>query len=227
MANMLAVTAGAVVCAASVAHADIVLTSTVKGNTDIYLAGMPDGTIAAFVDLAPVNSPVLAHVGAISGLTFRFDATGSTNNEGDIPFHSPDGGTYWNHTTGAEHGISDVRAPINSLIGIFLDDNQPDLSPTVAGLSFDPVGGIGTDFLTLSPGLKQPFFIGDGWTSGAASQAFIAPAGATRLFLASWDAHNSLNNTGAFDVDITIVPAPAPAALALAAAAIAARRRRA
>jgi hypothetical protein len=39
------------------------------------------------------------------------------------------------------------------------------------------------DYLTLSPVLKQVFFVGDGRTSQGAIQHVINPAGATRLFL--------------------------------------------
>ncbi|HME68245.1 MAG TPA: hypothetical protein VKM54_00015 [Myxococcota bacterium] len=70
-------------------------------------------------------------------------------------------------------------------------------------------------FSSLSPLLKQPFFIGDGLTgNGSGSvQQFIVPAGATRLFLASGDAFGWYNNTGSFTLDVVAVPEPASLSL--------------
>jgi hypothetical protein len=107
---------------------------------------------------------------------------------------------------GAENGIASTTAQISSLFGVFLDDTQPSLSPTPAALDFSGPGGM--DFLTLSPILKQPFFIGNGLTSGLAVQEFVIPAGATRLFLGTLDGFEWNNNGGSLDVSISAVPEP-------------------
>ena len=53
--------------------------------------------------------------------------------------------------------------------------------------------GLGRNFLTLTPGLGQIFYIGNGvTTSVAVFQEFIAPVGATRLFLGSRTASASM-----------------------------------
>jgi hypothetical protein len=64
------------------------------------------------------------------------------------------------------------------------------------------------DFLSLAPLLQQPFFIGDGQTSQDVIQQFIAPAGATRLFLGVMDNYQWSNNTGSFNVKIGVVGVP-------------------
>ena len=80
---------------------------------------------------------------------------------------------------------------------------------------------------TLSPGLRQAFFIGDGRTgTGSGSvQQFVVPAGATRLLLASSDGIGAnYNNFGSFSVVVSDgvaaagtadVPVNSPWALAL------------
>jgi hypothetical protein len=65
-------------------------------------------------------------------------------------------------------------------------------------LDFSPAG-LGIDFPSLSPALRQVFYIGDGVDSGANFQTFIAPAGATRLFLAIPDGFGFVGGPGAYD----------------------------
>jgi hypothetical protein len=57
--------------------------------------------------------------------------------------------------------------------------------------------------------MRQPFFIGDGLTSGSVVQQFIAPTGATRLFVGMMDRAGWWNNQGSFSVTATVVPEPA------------------
>ena len=52
------------------------------------------------------------------------------------------------------------------------------------------------------PKLKQMFFIGDGLTKDGLPQKFVAPEGATRLFLATWDFYEWNNNAGARNVKV-------------------------
>ena len=108
---------------------------------------------------------------------------------------------------GAENGIANVFAPANSLIGVFLDASQPDSSPAPAGLSFSTAAS--WDYTVLSPGLKQPFFIGDGLTSGGLQQQVIVPAGATRLFLGTMDGFGWYDNVGFFEVRVSCAIQPA------------------
>ena len=87
-------------------------------------------------------------------------------------------------------------------------------------------GGIGIDFASIAPALRQVFYIGDGVTGGS-FQEFIAPAGATRLFLAIPDGFGFVGVPGAYDDNdgayrvtigvnrIPVVPLPAAAWLGL------------
>jgi hypothetical protein len=104
---------------------------------------------------------------------------------------------------------SAIAAPIGSLVGVFLDDGRPDRGPAPPPLDFR---AIGWDFASLSPQLKQLFFIGAGTTkvrvAGSGKKArvarrFLVPKGATRLFLGTLDEYEWNNNKGAFDVIVT------------------------
>jgi hypothetical protein len=175
---------------------------TVVGSADIWLAGMPAGSVASSVDTAPDQSPAL--VGGLSlsaGTTLRFAASGGVSNTPDCPCAGPDGGEVVTHFAGAENGISSVYAPLSSLLGVFLSDSAPNLGVAPGTLNFG-VAGVGTNFSTLSPELQQVFFIGDG-NSGL--QDFIVPVGATRLFLGTMDGFEWGNNAGQFLVDVTLV----------------------
>jgi PEP-CTERM motif-containing protein len=105
-----------------------------------------------------------------------------------------------------------INAPLDALLGVFLTNSLPTSSAAPAGLDFSAAGA--TSFASLSPGLKQVFFIGDGLTgNGTGSvQTFIVPQGATRLFLGGGDAFGWFNNSGSFTVNVStgtaVVPEP-------------------
>lgn len=186
---------------------------TVPGTANVWLAGMPYGTVAADgADLVPAQSPVL--VPGPIGATYSFAATGATSNDPFWPFAGPDGdpGFVLNRAHGPENGIADIFAPIDALLGLFLDDNPPNLSAPPVALDFSTEAS--RDFLSLSPELRQPFYIGDGLTTAGQSQEFFAPPGATRLFLGTMDGHGSNNNIGELSVTINAVPEPSNLLLA-------------
>lgn len=216
---------------------------TVPGIADIWLAGQPNGTVlnGGFPgsDVAPTNSPVLASAGLnlAAGSVLTVSATGGTDYNG-CASTTPDAGNCGSPPIAAALGISAYNGPVNALIGVFLDANVP------AGAAPSPL-----DFSTpaslaqpsVSPQLRQVFFIGDGRTGTGSGnvQQIVVPAGATRLFLASGDGIGAnYNNFGGFSVTVTdsatavgsaqAVPVDAPWALALTAlliaASVAARR---
>jgi hypothetical protein len=192
----------------SVATSEAV-TIVVPGTSNPWLAGMPDGSTASFGDVAPAESPVLVTgIGLISGSALRFFATGLVSNGPGQTIDGPDGGVIISHFVGAENGIADATAGVNSLVGVFLDDTQPNLTAAPGPLPFSPSA------LTIVPGLKQPFFIGDGLTGTGtgAVQRFIIPSGATRFFLGTMDGFEWNNNSGSFDVRVTPVSAGVPEA---------------
>jgi hypothetical protein len=172
----------------------------VPGTSNPWLAGMPNGSTASFGDVAPFQSPVLVSgIDLTSASALRFFATGLVSNGPGQTIDGPDGGVVIPHFVGPENGIADATAGVNSLVGVFLDNAQPNLTAAPAPLTFSPSA------LTITPGLKQPFFIGDGLTGTGtgAVQRFIIPSGATRLFLGTMDGFEWNNNTGSFDVRVT------------------------
>ena len=74
----------------------------------------------------------------------------------------------------------------------------------------------GVNYTTLSPQIKQVFFIGDGRTSTGAVQQIVIPGGATRLFLATMDSTAWNKHSGSFAVSVTpFDPANGPSPLTL------------
>jgi hypothetical protein len=181
----------------SVAYAVVV---TVPGTSDPWLAGMPNGSTASSGDTAPAQSPILVSGFALNaGEYLNFTATGGTH-FGPGPLSPPDGGIVDHHHAGAQNGLSDVTAPADALMGVFLSASQPNLTAAPAALNFST--SVSRDFVTLSPLLKQVFFIGDGRTSAGVRQLFQVPSGATRLFLGTMDGEGWFNNVGSLTVTI-------------------------
>jgi hypothetical protein len=176
-------------------------TLTIPGTSNPYLAGLPNGATASVGDTAPAQSPVLATgISIIGGNTLSFLAVGSTDNGGGTPFTTPDGGSLVFH--GAENGFSGLTAPINALVGVFLDNNLATASIAPTALDFSTASS--QTYLSLSPLLKQIFFIGDGVTGTGSGtvQKVVIPIGATRLFIGTVDGYDWNNNSGQIIVDI-------------------------
>jgi len=192
----------------------------VPGTSDMWLAGMPDGSTSSAGDSAPLHSPVLAStIDLTQGTVLFTSVTGKVSYGGGCPSSSAcsaaDGydGNWWSHTPGALNGISNINAPINSLLGVFLSDEAPDASAAPSALNFFESG---LNFTSLAPELKQVFFIGDGRTDSGELQTFYVPDGATRLYLGTMDGYGWYNNTGEFNVEVAPeVPLPPTALLFL------------
>ncbi len=201
-------------------------TVTVQGYMNPWLAGMPDGSTAKG-DVAPAQSPILAITGFMTGTAIHFATTstcGFAYSGGCGPYSGPAnsadgdlGGGY----SDIANGMSGITAPWNALVGVFLDNSEPDLHIPPPDLSFlDINGNPDISFASLSPELGQVFFIGDGLTGtgSGAFQDFFAPAGATRLFLGSTDGSGWSNNGGYQDVTINYTgnsATPEPSSLLL------------
>ena len=205
----------------------------VPSTWDPYLAGMPDGTSASAppagatepTDVAPANRPTM-----VTGITFapgdvlRFSATGTVaHGPPPQPFTNAEGrlAKVFGHFDGVQNGIGNMIGPANALVGLFLGPAQPVMTPAPAALDFSSASA--RDYATLTPLLKQPFFIGDGLTSAAASQKVVVPAGTTRLYLTVWDTYSWADNLGTFTV--TVVPEPALTSLLTLGTLFLARRR--
>ena len=182
---------------------DTVLAVNVPSTANPYLAGMPDGTGARAGDSAPSESPLLVELSLDHAVAFSFTASGLVEHAPFNPpeFYPPNGSNVTRHEGGAEHGISDITAPMNSLLGVFLGEERPD--QTRAPKPFKPRGS-GANSLTLSPALKQVFFIGSGATREGARRRYLVPKGATRLFLGVMDGYEWNNNQGSFSVYVAV-----------------------
>jgi len=178
----------------------------VPGSADPWLAGMTNGSTdiyEGYVDIAPTESPVLAPgVALLPGMVLTFTASGGVSRGPGFPLQPPDGAldVLGSHLAGPVNGIATITVPMESLLGVFLGPDQPDLSATPTNLDFTTTTS--RYALVIQPGLKQPFFIGDGLSTNGLAQSFIVPAGATRLFLAAMDGYGWINNLGQFSVDV-------------------------
>lgn len=190
----------------------IVINAQVNGTSNPYLAGMPNGTTASIGDSAPSQSPVLVPgLSLHAGQIISFASSGGVRHGPSFSFSGPDGGEFTPHDVtssspfGAENGISGYVLPIDSLIGVFLGPDRPDLTTAPVDLDFRNGGNVsgGINYVSISPELKQVFFIGDGVNSAGIQQEVAVPNGATRLFLATSDGHSWFNNEGSFSIQIS------------------------
>lgn len=187
----------------------ISVTVNVPGTANPWLAGMPDGTIAGDGrDVAPDQSPVQIQNVPAAGAVFTFSAVGGVVNDAAQPLYPAGGNMGWilAREPGAENGIADLTAPIDALIGVFLDDNAPGNLTAPTPLNFSSTTN--RDFGVLSPVLRQPFYVGTGKTSAGVVQEFNAPPGATRLFLGVMDGKQWSDNRGSFTVTVTVRGVP-------------------
>ncbi len=194
---------------------------TVNGTSDIWLAGQTSGAAATGYfgsDTIPANAPRRLTVS--SGATVTFAATGSTSVDGGC-FAGPAGGCYSDQSGFSPSPWSGLyNGPADALIGIFLDASTPAFGTSggyqgplawVAGPDYQNPLNLGPGVYT--PGLNQIFLIGSGL-----GESFIAPTGATRLYLAVADSiGGSTGNLGALSVEFTgaATALPEPAAWAL------------
>ena len=185
----------------------------VPGTADLYAAGQPPGTCCAG-DTIPTNSPVLAPLNVFAGEYLTFSTTGgaarapaqavSPTADGDLSFFD-------NLPASFDTGISGpTHVHLNALAGVFLGPTDP------TGAA--PAQLAGTTFSSISPGLDQIFFIGDGLTGDGTglgdAQTFYVPAGATRLYLGvtdeggNYDNHGTIFATITSSEEVTAVPEP-------------------
>ena len=108
------------------------LTVNVPATSNPYLAGLPDGTKARVGDMAPQQSPVLVERTLSHAVAVTFAAVGAIQHTPECPpdCYGPNGAEFARHRNGAEHGISDVIAPMDALMGVFLSDERPGPRPS-------------------------------------------------------------------------------------------------
>ena len=83
------------------------------------------------------------------------------------------------------------------LAGVFLDDSEPVVPPPARLMFNDQI----IAFHSISPLLRQTFFVGDGLSGTGCGdlQQFYVPATATRLYLGFLDAPQWLGLPGAYE----------------------------
>jgi hypothetical protein len=176
---------------------------SVPGTADLYAAGLAPGHQCCAGDSAPAESPVLAPITLVAGEYLTFSTTGGTAHAPALPVSpTADGDTavLYNLTSNFNTGISGPTAiHLDGLAGVFLSDTNPS--------GTGPAQLSGTTFSSISPGLNQIFFIGDGLTGEGtgkgAVQTFYVPTGATRLYLGILDDGGYYDNYGSIDATIT------------------------
>jgi hypothetical protein len=205
---------------------------TVYGSDAIFLAGRTDVIIPHASQAWETGTHLLRHsnetpeeiqetlppiisVHADDVIHLLEPADGGINffNRFGPPYFGPSGNGLSGSDLTALDGISGYIGPQGPLAGVFLDDTVPSSGPAPATLDFSD-NGLGIDFLTLSPLLRQVFYIGDGVTSDGTFQQFIAPTGATRLALGIPDGWSFVGEPGYYDDNdgsyhVLIVPEPA------------------
>jgi Flp pilus assembly protein TadG len=182
-------------------------------QADVWLAGMPAGATASYDDTAPANSPPQLALTLKPGDYISFsNASGSVANSATATSVSPDGNSSQILGHGAdspggatpddENGVADVVMPINAILGVFLSESAPNTTSAPSRRDYSTAASRDqTAYDDIA--LKQPFFIGDGRTTGGTTQQFKVPVGATRLFMGTMDGHQWSNNLGSFQITIT------------------------
>jgi Flp pilus assembly protein TadG len=113
-------------------------------------------------------------------------------------------------TSGSEHGLSNIITPINSMVGVFMDQNgatygadSTEEAETAVPPGLDFSTQTDRDYTSMEPQLNQTFYVGNGQTSTGVTQTIVVPNNAYALFLGTMDGHEWSNNVGGFNATIT------------------------
>jgi hypothetical protein len=225
------------------AHATTILSgqtlaTSVAASSSIYQVFGHSGSSVG----GAATDAVMFNFAAGAGNIFHFSASGLSNCcNGSLntpPDGGPSGGTNVIGQNGLSNAFGNSQLP---LLGVFTSETDPFGGAAPAALGWNTGSGA-----AVSPLLNQVFFIGDGKAGynnplGAALE-FLAPSGATRLYLGVADgwAYSGTSgyysdNRGQYSVSVELAADPAdvpePASLGLLglglAGMIATRRRKA
>jgi Flp pilus assembly protein TadG len=188
------------------------VSTTVSGQSDLWLAGMPAGSAAVRDgDTAPGQSPpMVMNVTPGTVLTFT-NISGGVKHDPSLATDTADGNTseIYSHNIddplgepAVQNNIGDIDSPIDAMIGVFLTSNAPNTqtAPTTVRDYSTQAERDQASFNDIQ--LQQPFFVGNGQTSGGTTQTFVVPPNATQLYLGTMDGHQWNNNSGSFSVTI-------------------------
>ena len=174
----------------------------VPGSSNLYLAGMPDGKDIRYrknTDRAPAQSPVLVVPDVKKclkeGATLTFQVSGEISYDKGKNKSNADGSpNVAEHELKAYYGKSNIVAPYNALLGVFLTDDSPESAVAPEALSYATAGE--RDYKEIKPKIGQIFYIGDGKNASGDYQKVIVPKGAGRLYFGIMDSFEWSNNTG-------------------------------
>lgn len=184
-------------------------TVTVAGNSSIYQIFGHSGSANG-----GATDAVLANGSVNAGDSFSFSATGLIGCCSYIGSgNTPDGAT-GSMNIAAYNGLSGISGnSLLPLVGVFTSETDPFGTASPAGTTYDA-----SNPSSLSPLLNQVFYIGDGLgglnAGSGAALSFVAPTGATRLYLGILDSHgfsgnpsDYRDNPGSFTVNFSAIPA--------------------
>lgn len=137
----------------------------------------------------------------LSGTASYVASGGQNNADGQTNYIVALGQTYPGSVPNNNYnGLSNTRAPIGAVMAVFMNDDPSNSTAAPSNLDFNSNGQRNYD--TLSPGLKQIFFVGDGKRNNGEVQKIIVPPGATRVFLGMMDAWQWNDNVGNFKFNV-------------------------
>lgn len=177
-------------------------------SSNVWFAGQPSTATAVYggdITYASASGATQVVGGTFNvtpGTSISITSTGSLSNTPSTYGLTPDGDTGWtcNNWTNNTGGLSNCTAPINAALAVFISDSDPTLTAAPSDLDFTTATS--RDYTSISPQLKQVFFIGDGYTSSGTQQTIVVPPGATRLYLGSLDPYGWWNNGGSITATV-------------------------
>jgi Flp pilus assembly protein TadG len=199
-----------------------------SGN--LWLSGMPDntttqnfrsdntsvwdtnGTLAS-----PKQRPLelnLSNLGIHPGDTIALEGITGTatwnNNSPSGSTNTADGDTTYLVANGvapaasvpstSSNGLSNSRAPIGAVMAVFLSDDAPNLTAAPTNLDFG--SDTSRNYTSISPELKQVFYIGDGKRTDGEAQTIVVPPHATKVYFGMMDAWQWNDNVGNFQTKL-------------------------
>jgi hypothetical protein len=189
---------------------------SVSSLSDPYFAGMPNTTTDSAGDtVATDGATQVTGIPVTPGEYISFSTFTGTSSivPGTAPYVGPAGqtsaqygsvtqhGQDWDgsypYSTGgySENGIANAIMPEDALMGVFLGANAPNTNTAPATVDWTQPSQLNhTDYNNIL--LQQPFYVGNGVTSGNVVQKFLVPPGATRLYVGVWDGVQYNNNGG-------------------------------
>lgn len=188
----------------------------VPATANLFLAGVAQSVTLTYstkpqdgpdpVDRLPAAAPVLAASTDCpciqAGSVLAFHVTGSITYASGQSSADADGfvGQIVSHQKGGIFGKSDIVAPMSSLLGVFLSDREPTVTPPRADFSTPAT----RDYALLRPAIGQIFYIGNGRRAAGELRKVEVPPGATRLYFGVMDTYQWNNNLGTLHGSILV-----------------------